>query len=229
MNRRRMLPLAAAIAILSSIGGFAGTFKVIANPSVRADSITPAQLRSVFMEESRSLGDGSHVEPVVARRGDAHEEFLKQYLGKDSEELQTYYRSLVFTGKGSMPKTLDSDAEIADYVAKNKGAIGYVSDQEPANGVKILTIVDTSKLSQRKLLIRIEPEYPDTLKRMKIGGSVRLQVTISAKGSVETVQVLGGNPILGEAAQAAVKQWIYAPSHAPSTAEVVIPFDPSKE
>ncbi len=228
MNRPKRLPLAAAIAILGATYGFAGSFKVIANPSVRADSITPAQLRSVFMEESRSLGDGSHVEPVVARRGDAHEEFLKQYLGKDSDELQIYYRALVFTGKGSMPKTLDSDAEIAEYVAKTKGAIGYVSDQEPAEGVKVLTIVDTSKLSQRKLLTRVEPEYPATLKQMKIGGSVRLQVTISAKGSVETVQVLGGNPILGEAAQAAVRQWIYAPSHAPSTAEVLIAFDPSR-
>lgn len=228
MSRLRVLPLAAAMAILLSTCGFAGTFKVIANPSVRVDSITPAQLRSVFMEELRSLGDGSHVEPVVARRGDAHEAFLKLYLGKDSDELQIYYRALVFTGKGSMPKMLDSDAEIAQYVAHTRGAIGYVSDQELTDGVKILSIVDTSKLVQRKLLTRIEPEYPETLKQMKIGGSVRLQVTISAKGSVETVQVLGGNPILGEAAQAAVRQWIYAPSHAPSTAEVLIPFDPSR-
>jgi len=228
MVGHKILPLAAAIALLSSTYGFSSTFKVIANPSVRADSITPAQLRGIFMEESRSLGDGSHVEPVVARSGEAHEEFLRQYLGKDSDELQNYYRALVFTGKGSMPKTLDSDAEIADYVAKTKGAIGYVSAEEPTEGVKVLTIVDTSKLSQRKLLTRIEPQYPATLKQMKIGGSVRLQVTISAKGSVETVQVLGGNPILGEAAQAAVKQWVYAPSHAPSTAEVVILFDPSR-
>jgi TonB family protein len=54
---------------------------------------------------------------------------------------------------------------------------------------------------------------------------VRLQVTISAKGNVEKVELLGGNPILGEAAIVAVKQWVYETAPARSVAEVSIPFD----
>jgi ABC-type phosphate transport system substrate-binding protein len=33
----------------------------------------------------------------------------------------------VFTGKGSMPKSFASDAEVVKYVSTTKGAIGYVS------------------------------------------------------------------------------------------------------
>jgi hypothetical protein len=52
---------------------------------------------------------------------------MKEYLGKTDSALQTYYCSLVFTGKASMPRMLGADAEVVAYVAKTKGAIGYVS------------------------------------------------------------------------------------------------------
>src|SRR5579864_2252634 len=106
-----MIPLLGALA-------HAGNVKIIANPSVKTDSISAAEIKSVFLEESSSLSDGSHVEPVVSRGGTAHASFVKDYLGKTDSDLQTYYRSLVFTGKGSMPKTVNNDAEIAAYVAK---------------------------------------------------------------------------------------------------------------
>jgi ABC-type phosphate transport system substrate-binding protein len=39
-----------------------------------------------------------------------------------------------------MPKTLASDAEVAAYVAKTKGAIGYVSSAAGAAGVKTIEV-----------------------------------------------------------------------------------------
>jgi ABC-type phosphate transport system substrate-binding protein len=77
---------------------------------------------------------------VLAKSGAAHEAFLNEYLGKSDSALQTYYRSLVFTGKGSMPKALGSDAEVAAYVAKTKGAIGYVSAGSSSEGAKTLQV-----------------------------------------------------------------------------------------
>jgi hypothetical protein len=46
----------------------------------------------------------------------------------------------VFTGKGSMPKSFASDAEILKYVAKTPGAIGYVSAGADAAGVKKIAV-----------------------------------------------------------------------------------------
>jgi hypothetical protein len=65
---------------------------------------------------------------------------VKLYTGKTVAGLDNYYRSLVFTGKGAMPKTLQSDAEVLAYVKKTKGAIGYVSDGASTEGVKILDV-----------------------------------------------------------------------------------------
>src|SRR5262252_5874668 len=58
----------------------------------------------------------------------------------------------------------------------------------------------------RKLLYRESPGYPLTLREAHIGGIVRLEITISPRGSVEQVSALGGNPVLVEAASAAVRK-----------------------
>jgi len=204
----------------------ASDFKLIANSSLKADSVSAEELKKIFLEESSSLSDGTHVEPVLESDGPVHRAFLQQCLGRSSDDLQSYYRALVFTGRGSMPKELSSDAGVVAYVARTRGAIGYVSIATSTEGVKTLTLLDSKDNAQRKVIRRVKPEYPETLRRLKIGGTVRLRVTISAKGNVEEVELLGGNPILGEAAIVAVKQWVYTAGHSRELIEVSIPFDP---
>ena len=124
--------LTAAVALPADI-------KVIANSSVSSSSISTDELKDVFLLTKNSFG-GGHAEPVLEKGGAAHEAFVKSYLGKSDTALQTYYRSLVFTGKASMPKTLGTDADVVAYVAKTKGAIGYVSAGASTEGVKTLEV-----------------------------------------------------------------------------------------
>jgi hypothetical protein len=132
--------LATMLASFVATAAQAADLKVIANPSVTTDSVSAEDLKNVFLATKTSLSDGSHVEPVLEKGGPAHEAFLKAYIGKTDAALETYYRSLVFTGKGSMPKAMANDAEVVAYVAKTKGAIGYVGTATTAAGVKTLEV-----------------------------------------------------------------------------------------
>ncbi|HKW18084.1 MAG TPA: energy transducer TonB [Terriglobales bacterium] len=78
----------------------------------------------------------------------------------------------------------------------------------------------------RKLITRVSPEYPDALKKNFIGGAVRVEVTVSPAGNVDNAQLLGGNPILGQAAIKAIKQWKYAPAGTWDKLVVKVDFDP---
>jgi TonB family protein len=225
MKCPKIFLVAAGLMISAPPNAYAGEIKVIANSTLKADTISVDELKRIFLEENRSLYDGTHVEPVLEKDGSAHQAFLQQYLGRTDDDLQTFYRALVFTGKGSIPKELGSDAEVVAYVSRTRGAIGYVSAEASTEGVKTLAIARPGNSVQRRLITHIEPDYPETLKRLKIGGTVRLQVTISAKGNVENIQLLGGNPILAESAISAVKQWMYSTSHSRTTAVIDIPFD----
>jgi TonB family protein len=60
----------------------------------------------------------------------------------------------------------------------------------------------------------------------QIGGTVRLEVTITPKGTVESAKVLGGNPILAESAVTAVKKWKYATAENSTTTTISLDFNP---
>jgi len=70
--------------------------------------------------------------------------------------------------------------------------------------------VHESSTVERKVVSRVEPEYPETLKRLYIGGVVKVEAVVLANGTVESTQLIGGSPILGQSAMKAIKQWKYA-------------------
>jgi TonB family protein len=65
-----------------------------------------------------------------------------------------------------------------------------------------------------KLLRRVEPVYPETARRARLEGVVRLQVLVNELGEVSSVKIIGGGyPPLQPAAAEAVRQWRYSPTY----------------
>jgi ABC-type phosphate transport system substrate-binding protein len=113
---------------------------VIANPGVKATEISKNDLRDVFTGNATSLPDGSRVVPILLKAGTVHEEFLQVYIGKNDTAYRAGWRSLVFSGQASMPKSLDTDAAVVEFAAHNAGAIGYIGKASPHEGVKVLAV-----------------------------------------------------------------------------------------
>ena len=91
-----------------------------------------------------------------------------------------------------------------------------------------MTAGSLAQESERKVISRVEPEYPDQLKKLYIGGVVRVEVQVAPNGTVRNVKLLGGNPILGQSTMKAVKMWKYAPAVADETLTVKWEFDPHR-
>lgn len=110
----------------------------------------------MFLLQRRTLKDGSSVEPVLCKSGPVHQAFLKPYIDRDSQEIHIYYQGLVFTGKGTMPKELNSDAAVVAYVTRAKGAIGYVGGLTNTEGVKVLAVISEESKGERTLVKRVD-------------------------------------------------------------------------
>ena len=113
---------------------------VIANPSVKATEVSKSDLKEIFSGNATALKDGSRVVPILLKGGTAHEEFLQAFIGKSDSAYRAGWRSLVFSGQASMPKSLETDAAVVDFVAHNAGAIGYIGKASPHEGVKVLVV-----------------------------------------------------------------------------------------
>jgi ABC-type phosphate transport system substrate-binding protein len=117
-----------------------GQVIVIANSSVKASGVSKDDLKDVFTGNATTLKDGSKVVPVLLKDGPANEEFLKAYVGKGDTAYRAGWRSLVFSGQASMPKSLDDDAAAVTFIAHNPGTIGYIDKATPHDGVKVLDV-----------------------------------------------------------------------------------------
>jgi len=79
---------------------------------------------------------------------------------------------------------------------------------------------------------KVAPYYPPEAKEQRIQGTVRLQTLIAEDGTVQELDWMEGDPILAEAAIAAVRQWRYRPMlingvpvEVQSTVDVVFTLD----
>jgi TonB family protein len=81
---------------------------------------------------------------------------------------------------------------------------------------------------ERRVVSHVDPDYPDALKKLYIGGVVRVEVVVAPNGTVRSTKLLGGSPILGQSTMKAIKQWKYAPAPSDETLTVKIEFDPHR-
>lgn len=82
----------------------------------------------------------------------------------------------------------------------------------PVAGVQAPRIYQlSSEDAQREVLLRVDPVYPEQARERGIEGIVVLSVRAGRDGRVRNVKLEGGQPLLVEAAKAAVKQWQFKP------------------
>jgi len=57
----------------------------------------------------------------------------------------------------------------------------------------------------------VEPIYPELALRVRVQGVVVIEARTDAYGRVRDTRVISGQPLLNDAAETAVKQWLYEP------------------
>ncbi|MGD0599642.1 MAG: energy transducer TonB [Terriglobales bacterium] len=80
----------------------------------------------------------------------------------------------------------------------------------------------------RKTKSRVAPVYPELAKRMNLTGVVKILVTIAPNGSIKDAKLVGGHPVLANAALDAVKKWRYEAGPEESKGIVEFRFTPNQ-
>ena len=79
--------------------------------------------------------------------------------------------------------------------------------------------------AERKVITRVVPIYPELARRMHIHGTVRVETQVRANGTVKSTRVLGGNPVLVDAAVDAISKWKFEPGPSDTTGVVQLTFE----
>ena len=78
----------------------------------------------------------------------------------------------------------------------------------------------------RRAKSKVPAVYPELARKMNITGTVKVEVVIAPNGSVREAKVIGGHPVLANAALEAVKKWRFEPTAMESSGVVDFKFAP---
>lgn len=89
--------------------------------------------------------------------------------------------------------------------------LGSCTDCRPVVQPPAQKPFSVSHLSEAQLIRRVEPVYPRMAVLAGIQGEVRLHAIVAKDGSIQSLSVSSGHPMLAQAALEAVRQWRYRP------------------
>jgi protein TonB len=78
----------------------------------------------------------------------------------------------------------------------------------------------------RRAKSRVQPGYPELARKMNITGTVKVEVVVAPNGVVKDARVMGGHPVLANAALDAAKKWRFEPAAGESTGVIDFKFEP---
>lgn len=78
----------------------------------------------------------------------------------------------------------------------------------------------------RRAKSRVQPAYPELARKMNIVGTVKVEVVVAPNGIVRDARIVGGHPVLAQAALDAAKKWRFEPAPGESSGVIDFKFDP---
>lgn len=132
-----------ALLLWISVSAQTGDVVVIVNRQLQVSVLDRETVQNIFLGKKNKWEDGNKITPVILQEGETHRIFLKNIVKKNPSTFRNYWLAKVFTGKRIPPISFTDEDELVEYVAKTKGAIGYVSTNTPITSrVKVLNITE---------------------------------------------------------------------------------------
>jgi TonB family protein len=107
-------------------------------------------------------------------------------------------------------------------------AILAVAAMIAVGGTQRVSAQDPETDIMRRAKSKVQPAYPELARKLRLSGTVKVQVVVLPNGSVKDAKVVGGNPVLVNAALDAAKKWRFEPAAGESTGVVDFRFEPQQ-
>jgi len=114
---------------------------IITHPDTPVDSLEKKEIRDIFLGRKKSWDKNEKITLAILKAGNAHKQFLNLFINKTPFQFRNYWREKVFLGEGQSPRPFETEEKLINYVARTKGAVGYISSIKTGS-VKIIMVID---------------------------------------------------------------------------------------
>ena len=148
MKKPRFIPWAAALAAALFLAappvaaqGVDRSLRVVVSKDNKLASLTTDDLNRIFLGKKTLWESGTRIVPAMPEEeSTAGEAFLSVTLKKSVSQFRAYWKRLLFSGGGTVPKVFRSSSQLIDFVARQPGAIAVVEASAVDDRVRVLEI-----------------------------------------------------------------------------------------
>lgn len=136
-----LLAWCAFVPNLASAQGVDRSLRVVVNKENKLASLTTDDLTRIFLGKKTLWDSGTRIVPVMPEEeSPTGELFLSGTLKKSVSQFRAYWKRLLFSGGGAVPKVFRNHDQLLDFVARQPGAIGVVEASAVDDRVRVLEI-----------------------------------------------------------------------------------------
>jgi ABC-type phosphate transport system substrate-binding protein len=142
--RRLALPVVAA-ALLAALPAAqaAPAVRVIANKELDTTRIETDELARIYTGKKTLWDSGQRIAPAMLDdTSPTSEAFMEKVVHKTSSQFRAFWKRQLFSGGGAPPRTFRTSAQVAEFVARQPGAIGVVEAGFTDDRVKVVQITE---------------------------------------------------------------------------------------
>jgi len=116
-------------------------YLVVVHPDTRIASVSREFLADVFLKKRTRWPGDVVIRPVdLHPRSEVRQRFSASVLRRPVAAVRSYWRQIIYSGRGVPPPELRSDDDVVAYVRRHQGAIGYVSPTADLIGVRVVAV-----------------------------------------------------------------------------------------
>jgi len=110
---------------------------VVSKDSV-VESLNNQQVANIFLAKSNRFPNGNKATPIEIKNNAIRAKFYHSITGKSENQLNAYWTTLVFTGKGKPPKNLPNYDNLMMQLLNKPDAISYMLANQVTNNLKVV-------------------------------------------------------------------------------------------
>lgn len=126
------------LGLISQISIASGKIVVVVSKDSDIEALDNQQVANIFLARTRMFPNGNKAVPIELKNNEIRNRFYNEISGKTASQLNAYWTTLVFTGKGKPPKSLSNSDKLILQLLDQPGAISYVLDNQVNEKMKVV-------------------------------------------------------------------------------------------
>ena len=113
---------------------------VVAGQGFPLSTLSKHEVADIFLAKTTHLADGLHVKPFELNNAGYKALFYREISGKTLSQINSYWTTLIFTGKGKPPKNIEEPSRLIELLNNDPSSIAYLPTEKITNSMKVLHV-----------------------------------------------------------------------------------------